>query len=305
MRAAVVRTPGPDASVEVIEVATPEPAPHEIRIAVEGATVNPVDLMVVSGFFHSIGWIDQPEHTGLGWDIAGRITAVGADAAREHPELAVGTRVAALHEGLDHATGPYADQVLVPAEAAVVVPEELDLVAAATVPMNSLTADQALDLLGEADGRTLLVTGAAGAVGEYAVRLAVLAGWEVVGLARESDRDAVADAGARPIASVDEVSSVDAAFDAAALVDPVLAVVRDGGHYVGVVPANVPASVRGITTAAVKVHADRARQQRLLDLTVAGTLPTRVHATVPLADVAVALDKVAAGGVRGRYVLVP
>jgi hypothetical protein len=67
----------------------------------------------------------------------------------------------------------------VPATAAALLPGGLDPVDAASVPLNALTAAQMLDRLGPPDGRTLLVTGAAGAVGGYAVALAAHAGWTV------------------------------------------------------------------------------------------------------------------------------
>ncbi|MGW0917129.1 NADP-dependent oxidoreductase, partial [Streptomyces sp. NPDC002784] len=64
-RTAVVRVPnGPD-SIEVIDMPVVDPGPGRIRVAVAAATVNPTDLGVAAGFFHSIGLIDQPEHTGL------------------------------------------------------------------------------------------------------------------------------------------------------------------------------------------------------------------------------------------------
>lgn len=299
MRAAVVREPG--TPVAIIETPAPEPGPDEIRIRVLGATVNPVDVGTARGAFHALGWIAQPDHTGLGWDVAGEVSAVGSAVT----SFAVGDRVAALSAGVDKALGAYADEVVVPAAAAAALPADLDVVAAATVPLNTLTALQGLDLLGEADGRTLLVTGAAGGVGEYAVRLATARGWQVVGLARETDREVVTAAGAAHVTALDEVAEVDAAFDPAVLADHAVAAVRDGGHYVGVQPPAVPASQRGVTTEAVNVQADGEALTDLLARTASGELPARIHAVVPLDQVEVVHEKVAAGGVRGRYVLVP
>ena len=84
-----------------------------------------------------------------------------------------------------------------------------------------------------------------------------------------------------------------------------LALVRDGGIFIGVQPGAEPTTERGITVNAVVAHADGPRLAYLLARTAGGDLPTRVHAVVPLDQVADAHRAVAKGGVRGRYVLKP
>ena len=82
-----------------------------------------------------------------------------------------------------------ADYVILPADAVAPVPDGIDPVAASTMPLNALTADQALDLVDPSRGDSLLVTGAAGGVGGYVVPLALERGWRVTALARERDRE--------------------------------------------------------------------------------------------------------------------
>lgn len=113
--------------------------------------------------------------------------------------------------------------------------------------MNAVTASQALDLLGPADGRALLVTGAAGAVGGYAVELAVLAGWEVTGLARLHDREFVERLGARLITQLSTGPGFDAILDAAPLqlgddlfTTELVPTLRDGGTLVSVLGGAAP-----------------------------------------------------------------
>jgi NADPH:quinone reductase-like Zn-dependent oxidoreductase len=84
-----------------------------------------------------------------------------------------------------------------------------------------------------------------------------------------------------------------------------LALVRDGGAFVGVQPSAEPATERGITVAAVVAHPDGPRLGGLLARTASGELPARMHAVVPLDQVADAHRAMAKGGVRGRYVLKP
>jgi NADPH:quinone reductase-like Zn-dependent oxidoreductase len=299
-RAAVVRTPGGPDSIEIVDVPVIEPGSGEVRVAIAAAAVNPVDLGVAGGFFHTMGLINQPEHTGLGWDFAGTIVAAGPGV-----DLAVGTRVAGLVDGFDRDFGTYAEQLVVPGADLAVVPDGLDLAAASTVPLNGLAAAQIVDLLGDAPthGSRLLVTGAAGAVGAYVASLAPDRGWQVTGLARAADQGFIRGLGAD--FTTHAQPGFDAVADGAALQERGLALVRDGGAFVGVRPNAVPATERGITTVVVQTHPDGPRLTGLLARTASGELPARVHATLPLNRVADAHRAMAKGGVRGRYVVTP
>jgi NADPH:quinone reductase-like Zn-dependent oxidoreductase len=299
-RTAVVRTPSGPGSIEIIDVPVVAPGPGEARVAIAAAPVNPVDLAVADGFFHAMGLINQPERTGLGWDFAGTIAATGPGV-----DLAVGTRVAGLVGGFDRDFGTYAEQIVVSAADLAVVPDGLDLVAASTVPLNGLTAAQIVDLLGDAPaaGNRLLVTGAAGAVGAYVASLAADRGWQVTGLARAQDEEFVRGLGADFTTHAEP--GWDAVADGAVLQERGVALVRDGGTFVGVQPSAKPPAERGITVTAVAVHADGSRLGELLTRTASGELPARVHAVVPLDQVADAHRAVAKGGIRGRYVLTP
>jgi NADPH:quinone reductase-like Zn-dependent oxidoreductase len=297
-RAAVVRIPsGPD-SIEIIDVPVVEPGPGEVRVEVAGAAVNPVDLALAAGVFHGLGLVHQPDHTGLGWDFAGIVAAAGPDV-----ELPVGSRVAGLVAGFDRDFGTYAEQLIVPARDTAPVPEGLDLVTAATVPLNGLAAAQLVDLLGDGGGRSLLVTGAAGAVGGYVVSLAQDRGWRVIGLARPEDERFVRGLGADFTTAA--APGWDAVADGAVLQEQGVALVRDGGLFVGMQPGAAPAEERGVTVRVVVTQPDGARLAQLLEATARGHLPARVHAVVPLDQVATAHRAVAKGGVRGRYVLQP
>ncbi len=186
-----------------------------------------------------------------------------------------------------------------------VVPDGLDLAVASTVPLNGLAAAQILDLLGDAptDGDKLLVTGAAGAVGGYVVSLAQDRGWRVTGLARAEDEDFVRSLGAGFTTHAEP--GWDAVADGAAMQDSALALVRDGGTFVGVQPSAKPPAQRGIEVAVVVAHPDGPRLADLLARAASGDLPARVHALVPLDQVANTHRAVAKGGLRGRYVLKP
>lgn len=299
-RTAAVRSPSGPGSIEIIDVPVVEPGPGEVRVEIAAAPVNPVDLAVADGFFHTMGLINQPDRTGLGWDFAGTVVAAGLGV-----DLAVGTRVAGVVVGFDRDFGTYSEQLVVPATDLAVVPERLDLVAASTVPLNGLAAAQIVDLLGDApsDANRLLVTGAAGAVGAYVASLAQDRGWRVTGLARADDEKFVRGIGAEFIA--DAVPGWDAVVDGAVLRERGLALVRDGGVFIGVQPSAKPVTERGITVDVVETHPDGRQLADLLARAESGKLPTRVHAIVPLDQVADTHRAIAKGGVRGRYVLKP
>lgn len=299
-RMAVVRTPTGPESIELIDVPITEPGPGQVRVTIAAAAVNPVDVAVAYGRFHAMGLVHQPERTGLGWDFAGTIAATGPGV-----DIPVGTRVAGVVTGFDRDFGTYAEQLVVPASDVAIVPNELDLVVASTVPLNALAAAQIVELLGDAPSGhdRLLVTGAAGAVGGYATVLAQDRGWRVTGLARAEDEPFVRGLGADFTTRAEP--GWDAVVDAAGMVHDALALVRDDGSYVGVLPANVPQPERGIAPVAVETRMDARQLESLLARAASGELPARVHALVALEQIADAHRAVAKGGVRGRYVIIP
>ncbi|MEU3790566.1 NADP-dependent oxidoreductase [Streptomyces fructofermentans] len=297
MRALVVTEFGGPEAVRIVESEVPEPAAGQVRIKVAAAALNPVDAGVRSGVFGGAG-----ERIGLGWDVAGTVDAVGPGADRS-----VGDRVVALQYGLVKPLGTHAEYVVVDAASVAAAPASVDAVHAATLPLNALTAAGALDLLDLGEGQSLLVTGAAGAVGGYAVQLAAHRGVVVTALARESDEPLVRSLGAARFVpgGASPAGGFDAVLDAAVLGAAALEWVRDGGAYAGVIPRTEPAPVRGVRTAAVEVAADGARLAELVALLDAGVLTARVAGTYPLEKAVEAHGRLAKGGVRGRLVLVP
>ncbi|GGJ60984.1 NADP-dependent oxidoreductase [Streptomyces brasiliensis] len=295
MRAAVVRTFGGPEVVEIAESEVPAPGARQVRIKVAAAALNPVDAGVRAGVFGGAG-----KQIGFGWDVAGTVDAVGVATA-----WSVGDEVVALDQGMVKPLGTHAEYVVVDTDAVAKAPATVDAVHAATLPLNALTAVQALDLLELEPGRSLLVTGAAGAVGGFAVQLAAHRGIAVTGLARDGDKELVRSLGAAGFAVTGTAGGFDAVLDTAVLGEAALAWVRDGGVYAGVIPQAHPASERGVRTTSVAVSADGARLGELVRLVDEGVLTLRVAETYPLAEAAKAHARLAEGGMRGRLVLVP
>ncbi|MFI5998504.1 alcohol dehydrogenase catalytic domain-containing protein [Streptomyces sp. NPDC051362] len=301
MRALFVKESEPN-GFRVEHLPDPEPAAGQVRIKMVGAAVNPADLNILNGYGRQAG---APEvRMGLGLDVAGFVDMAAPDVQ----DLPIGTRVAALtfpHAPYS-AAGAAAEYVIVPAAHAAPVPDGIDLLDASTVPLNSLTADQLLAPLGPGGGRSMLITGAAGGIGGYAVTLAALAGWGVTALGRTSDAEFLLRAGAvKAIDSLEGVTGFHAVLDTAQLNEAALRAVRDEGNYVGVFPGREPASERGIAISTGVVVPDGHRLRELLALTSQGTLEARRADTVPLSDAASAYQALRNGGQRGRWVLTP
>ncbi|AUH40651.1 NADPH:quinone reductase [Streptomyces sp. CMB-StM0423] len=285
---------GPEA-VAIADVEVPEPGAGQVRIKVAAAAVNPVDGGTRAGVF---GAAPGGAYTGLGWDVAGTVDVAGAG-------FAAGEAVVALVHGVAKPLGSHAEYVVVDGTAVAPAPTTADAVHAATLPLNALAADQALGLLDPAPGTSLLVTGAAGALGGYAIQLAAARGVAVTGLARESDEELVRALGAA-FTTAPAAAGYDAVLDAAVLGgEQALPWTRDGGAFAAVIPDTAPPPVRGIRTAALDVRADGKRLTELARLVDDGVLTLRVAGTHDLADAPKAHARLAEGGIRGRLVLVP
>jgi NADPH:quinone reductase-like Zn-dependent oxidoreductase len=286
----------------------PEPGPGQVRIRVEAATVNPVDLVTRSGALVEAGLMAARERTGIGWDVAGVVDRAGAGVTAFVP----GQRVIGLRDLLDVSLGAYAEYLVLDATAVAPAPPDATAAASATLPLNGLTALQALDLLGLVAGDTVLVTGATGAVGGFAVELAVRRGLRVVAQAGSKDEEFVRGLGAEWAVGRDasDLASdvrrlvpggTDGALDTAGHGVRALAAVRTRGAFATVVGGSAPLPLRGIRVHQQWISADGAA---LAELAAMG-LTLRVAGILPLERAAEAHDRLAAGGIRGRLVLVP
>lgn len=297
---------GPEV-LRVLELPAPEAGPGEVRIRVHAATVNAVDALQRGG----PGSPDAQPPFVPGMEAAGVVDRIGPGV---DTDLSVGDPVMAivLPNG---SQGAYAEQVVVPVDSVVRAPHGATDAQAASLPMNGLTARLALDTLGLEPGRTLAITGAAGAVGGYAVQLAKADGLRVVADASEQDETLVKELGAdvvlrrgaeypnRVRAAIPE--GVDGLVDAASLGALTARAVRDGGRVVTLRGFDGPGE-RGAVFEPVVVFRyarERAKLDRLRQQVEAGSLTLRVAKTLPAEQAAEAHRLLAAGGTRGRLIL--
>lgn len=297
MRAVSYSEFGGSQVLRVVNVPVPEPGPGEVRVRVAASVVHPVDVMVRSGRFPA------PLPTGLpytpGWDVAGTVDAVGPSV-----DVATGDEVIGFSPWLQTTVGAHAEYVVLDAAWLTRAPAGVSAAEAATLPTNGLAAAQALELLALPAGSSVLVTGAAGQVGGFALALARAADLKATGLAGDGDREFVESLGASFVSRSDPDPGVfDGVIDLA--VTGRVDLVRDGGGYVAASPPLRPEPVRGIRTFAMEVLPDGSRLAELVALVNSGELPLRVAEVYRFEDAAAAHDRLARGGLRGGVVVVP
>ncbi|MET8995754.1 NADP-dependent oxidoreductase [Amycolatopsis sp. NPDC004169] len=290
------------------DVALPVPAAGQVRVRVAATSFNSVDGNIRGGFMQGPIPVALPHTPGL--DVAGTVDALGEGVGN----VAVGDEVIGFLP-MDK-PGAAAEYVLAPAEVLTPAPKSVPLADAAALPLVGLTARQALFDHGKlTTGQRVLINGAGGAVGNYAVQLAKGAGAHVVATASPRSRAAVEAAGA------DEVVDHTAGSVTAAVSEPVdlvlnlapvdpaelaalLTLVRPGGALVNTTvwmpaPGDDERGVRGID---LFVRSDAGQLAQLVALVDAGELRVEVAERVALADLPALHARPA---VHGKVVVVP
>jgi NADPH:quinone reductase and related Zn-dependent oxidoreductases len=184
---ALVADPDAPGAIRLTTVADPQPGPDQVVVEVAHASANYGELRYLR--YQAPGMV-------LGFDAAGTVVHAAADGSGP----AVGSRVVAF------GPGAWARRVAFGVHNVAVVPDEVDLVDAAALPMIGLTALRVLRSLGSVLGRRLLVTGASGGVGRCAVQLAALSGASVVAVSGDPDNAPAL----RALGAEEVVTSVDA-----------------------------------------------------------------------------------------------
>ncbi|MFF5075528.1 NADP-dependent oxidoreductase [Actinoplanes sp. NPDC000266] len=287
------------------ELPDPEAGPGQVVVRVRAVCVHPADVAATTGEIPR--GPDVPPFS-PGWDIAGEVVSVGPDT----PDFGVGDRVAGMIPWYSTrgVPGGYAEFVAADTGWLVRLPDELDFVSAATVPLNAQTAHQGLSLVSLAmlpAGSSILVTGASGGVGGFATQLAVQSGYRVLAQAGHSDEQWVRDLGAHEVVprstDLTTVGPVAAVFDAAAIGEAAAAAVEDRGIVVATRPTPPLVPARGVRQELQLIRLDRELLDDLVGQVAAGRLRTRVADTMPLAEAADAHRRVLAGGLQGKLVL--
>ena len=291
------------------DVEVPVPGPGQVRLRVTATAFNPVDDGIRGGYLRDAFPVALPHTPGI--DVSGTVDLLGDGVAG----LAVGEQVVGFLPMV--ADGASAEYALAPAEILSPAPSSIPLVDAAALPSVALTAWQALfDNAGLTAGQRLLVNGAGGAVGGYAVQLAKRAGAYVIATASPRSSAAVRTAGADEVvdhtanAVVTAVTEpVDVLLNLASINPDELAAlvarVRDGGVVVSTTvwmptPSDGDRGVRAID---VFVRSDAGQLATLVGLVDRGELRVDVAERLPLQELPAVHARASAGTLAGKVVI--
>nr|WP_313427317.1 NADP-dependent oxidoreductase [Brevundimonas diminuta] len=311
----------------------PRPAARagEILVRVGAAGLNPPDWYFREGFTSlPEEWRPKVDFPAIpGTDISGEVEAVGDGVSG----FSIGDEVYAMvnfPEGMAGASRGYAQYVAVPASHAAIKPVGVDHVHAAGAPMSLLTAWQFLVDLGHGeanplqpgphapvplDGRTVLVNGAAGGVGHFAVQIAKLKGARVIAVASGKHEALLRDLGVDEFIDYGKTTPEDVVRDLDLVVDSLggptssrfLRTLKRGGALFPVFPLGFDghdeADTLGVTVSATQVRSNGAQLAELAPLLASGALRVAIDSTYLLADASKAHARAAEGHLQGKLVL--
>jgi NADPH2:quinone reductase len=304
---ALVADPTASPPLSLADVPEPAPGPGELLLDMEAASVNRGEIRTAG---------KQPPGTVIGWDVAGTVAALGEGVTT----FDVGERVVTLSPG----GGSFAERVAVPAEWTAPLPSACDFVPAATLPVAGVTAAGTLRLARTHAGDRVLVTGAAGGVGQFTLQLALQAKATVTGQAASEERAAAVRAtGAEALVHPGDGSPVDGEFDVVLdgiggpMLGPLLTATAANGRVVVYGnSADAESTFRvetfygkGVTIYGFRVFTSVPPAQAVKDMATladqvaSGALSVKVQATAPLADALPLIADLYARKVTGKVVL--
>jgi NADPH:quinone reductase-like Zn-dependent oxidoreductase len=300
MKAVVLREYGGPEKLSYEDVPDPVAGEGEVLVRVAATSVNPIDFKLRSGSFKDFMPLQFPAI--LGNDFSGIVRQVGTGVSGFAP----GDKVMGVADNSD------AEIVVAKMDAVTLVPEGLDLVEAAALPVVTMTGEQLISKgTGIQSGQTVLITGATGNVGRAAVRTAKKAGAVVIAGVRKAQSKTAAELGVDEVLALDDADAVEKLGFIDAVADTVggttaeklIAKVKQGGVFASVVglPANAKLHPT-VKTVSVVMHPDMPALRSLAEDVVAGRLVIPIDRMVPLADAGAAQAAAQKGGI-GKVLL--
>jgi NADPH:quinone reductase len=291
------------------DLPTPQVGPGQVLVRVQASSANAIDAGIAAGFLKDMVPHELPVL--LGRDFAGVVEQVGDDVSG----YAVGDRVFGAVAGMGATVhdGAWAELLAVPAPSVAHLPAEIDLAQAGAAPWAGLTALAAADALGLGQGDTVLVIGASGGVGAFAVQLAARTGATVLAPGLPEDRDYLRGLGVAEVLDRDgdipaqvlerHPEGIDALLDLTSQspdqLNTYAAVVREGGR----VASSLGAAGEGPGRANVSAVATAEQLDRLAGLLADGTLTVPIQASYPLAQAGQALNALASQHTQGKLAI--
>ena len=309
-----LHVPAAGEKTQLGEIPTPTATEGTVVIRVKAAGLNPIDNAVAAGMLAQMG-LPHEYPLVVGRDAAGVVESVGAGVDHVKPG----------DEVLGHvllappiSAGTLAEYAALPAAAVTLKPAGLDFVQAAALPLAGASAVQSIDAVDPQPGQTILVNGASGGVGSFAVQLLAARGVTVVATGKPADADRLTAFGAAKVidytaGSVAEQvraaypDGVDALISLHGM-DPAatpIAAVRTGGKVAGAAgaPDEATLSAAGLTGTSIMAAPTREILAPLAEQAAAGSLKVAVASVLPLDQATDGLGKLATGGAGGKVVV--
>ena len=288
------------------EVLRPEPEQGEVLVRVEAASVNPVDWKIREGYLREM--LPHQLPLILGWDVSGVVAETGPGVTRFKVGDEVFSRPDLLRDGT------YAEYVVIRETEVAFKPKSVDHLHAAAIPLAGITAWRSLiESAGVAPDQRILIHGAAGGVGSYAVQLAKWRGAHVIATASAHNHDYLVGLGAAEVIDYrsqhfeEVVRDVDVVFDTIGGDTQARSwqVLKKGGTLVSIItpPPAEKAALYGVRQAFVFIQPDAAVLTELARLVDGGKLRPYVESVLPLAEARRAQELSQGGHVRGKIVL--
>lgn len=306
MKAARIHEYGGPEVLKYEDAPRPEAGEGEVLVRVHAVGVNPLDWKVREGYMKD--WLHHKLPLILGWDLSGVVEAVGPQVTL----LKLGDEVYGRPD--TSRDGAYAEYIVVREAEVAGKPKTLDHLHSGGIALAGLTAWQALfDMAGLAAGQTVLIHGAAGGVGHFAVQLAKSKGAKVIGTAKAEDVDLVRELGADEVidyqhAAFDEVvSDVDVVLDVIGgeTQQRSLKVLKKGGVLVSTLAIESPeaAQERGVKAVTVMAHPDAEDLTQIAELVDAGKVKPVISTILPLSEARRAHETMQSVHTRGKIML--
>ena len=284
----------------------PQPGPGEVLVRIHAAAVNPVDWKVRAGRLKER--IQYPLPLIPGWDFSGVVEATGPGVTR----LKKGDEVYARPDIARN--GAYAEYIVAKESEVAFKPKSVDHVQAAAIPLAALTAWQALfDTAGLKAGQKVLIHGAAGGVGSFAVQLAKWKGAHVIGTASGRNQSFLCQLGVDEPIDYEKMRFEDAVHDVDVVLDTIggdtqkrsWKVLKKGGILVSIIspPSAEEAAKHGVRQGYVFVQPNASQLAEIAKLVDSGKLKPVVETVLPLAEARRAQEQSEAGHTRGKIVL--
>jgi len=319
MKAAIINEYGRSGVLQVTNIDRPVPGPNDVIVKVVAASLNPRDWLTMRGIYQARKSL-EPFPITLGSDFSGEIVQLGALVS----SFEIGNRVFGM-QPLRGKFGAFAEYVKINASAIAAKPNGVDHECAAAMPCAGMTSYQTLHKIARVQpGETILINGASGGVGIYAIQIAKAMGANVVAVCGPDNAELCKDLGADDVINYragnfeDRSAAYDVVYDVIGRSSPrkPSKSLKHGGRYVTTIPrvktavtaasswlANKILPGKRKTSHLVLVKPEPADLSAMASMILAGTLHSVIDSRYSLGDVEQALERSQTWRARGKIII--